>query len=119
MRATNARPRNPFTDWPRNRYADWVPAIGKPDPQLDTDRLVAVTVFTSYVLPDQGGYAATCVCGGVYTALNRQVMRREIGAHRCDEQLGHPAGLLSPDNDVTEPDARLLDRLLAGLRALR
>lgn len=108
--------------WPRNRYADWAP---HPIPTADQPPadMLALTVFTSYVLDAGPGrpstYAATCVCGEVWHSTSDALMRQQLGEHRCVEQLDRPgAPLLPPSRDVDTADDALLDRVLDGLRRL-
>ncbi len=121
---TTHRPRPLFSTWPRNRYADWVPAVADQEQTrrlLDPntwERLIAVTVFVSYRLPDDLGYGASCVCGESFQHPNRQMMRAQVSRHRCVDRLGAAPGPLPPMIDPTDVGPDLLSRVLSGLRAL-
>jgi hypothetical protein len=106
--------------WPRNAYADWCPQPLPVEPPVAG--MTALTVFTTYTVPTPPGeapqYAAACVCGDEWRATSEGMMRRQLGEHRCVDQLGRAPGLLPESRDVAEATDDLLDRLLDGLRGL-
>ena len=113
----SATTRPPAAWYPRGPLTDTYPF----DP---TDRLTAVTIFTTYRISparrnDDGTYTlpvfgAVCACNDLWQGSGLESLRKILAGHRCSD---HAPVVLVPLG-ADEPDESILSRLLDGLRAL-